>query len=108
MQSINMCMLRKNLGSMVVVMGGLDTLVFSGGIGEHATEIRARICSGLEFLGIRIDRRANRLGKAIISTSSSRVTVRVIPTDEERLMVDIITEALSAGTLHKRRTSMER
>ncbi|NNM85699.1 MAG: acetate/propionate family kinase [Phycisphaerales bacterium] len=99
---------RKNLGSMVVVMGGLDTLVFSGGIGEHATEIRARICSGLEFLGIRIDRRANRLGKAIISTSSSRVTVRVIPTDEERLMVDIITEALSAGTLHKRRTSMER
>ena len=88
---------RKNLGSMAAAMGGLDTLVFSGGIGEHATAVRARICAGLEFLGIKIDQRANRLSKAIISTSSSKVTVRVIPTDEERFMIDIITDALSAG-----------
>jgi acetate kinase len=61
----------------------LDTLVFTGGIGENAFPVRARICEGLEFLGIRLDARKNETSAPVISTRASRVTVRVIRTDEE-------------------------
>ena len=74
---------KKYLGAYAAALGGLDHLVFSGGIGEHAAVVRARMCDGLEFLGIRLDRAANHANAAIISSRESRVTVRVIRTDEE-------------------------
>lgn len=74
---------RKWIGAMSAAMGGLDTLVFSAGIGENSSVIRARICDGLEFLGIIIDDARNETGNAVISKEGSSVTVRVIHTDEE-------------------------
>jgi acetate kinase len=64
-------------------MGGLDCLVFSGGIGEHAGEIRSRICEGLGFLGIDIDISRNNSSDSVISSDHSAVAVRVIKTNEE-------------------------
>ena len=73
---------KKVLGAYVAALGGLDVLVFTGGIGEHAAPVRERICAGLEWLGIHIDRPRNQRGEAIISTTKSPVKVRVLPTDE--------------------------
>ena len=81
---------RKWIGAMTAILGGLDTLVFSGGIGEHAPEIRSRICMGLEFLGLRIDAAANERNEPVISSTGSTVTVRVIPTDEQLMMARMI------------------
>ena len=77
---------KKGIGAFSAVLGGLETLVFSGGIGEKAPEIRYRICSGLAFLGIAIDKHRNGANAGVISTDASRVTVRVIPTDEEQMI----------------------
>ncbi len=74
---------RKWIGALAAAMGGLDTLVFSAGIGEHSAVIRARIGAGLEFLGIEIDERRNQAGGAVISKEGGAVVVRVIHTDEE-------------------------
>ena len=89
---------KKWIGAYAAALGGLDTLVFSGGIGEHSPEVRAAVCDGLEFLGIALDRDLNQhcTGKAgLISTRDSRAAVRVIPTDEElmiaRIVVDLTT-----------------
>jgi acetate kinase len=75
--------IKKRIGAYAAVLGGLDALVFSGGIGEHAPAVRARVCSGLEFLGVDIDEQRNAAGAPTISTSSARVAVHVIATDEE-------------------------
>jgi len=80
---------RRWLGSLVIALGGLDTLVFSGGIGEHAPEIRAGIVAQLDFLGVAIDADANRRHAEVISTPASRVRVRILSTDEEAVMADI-------------------
>jgi acetate kinase len=85
---------RKWVGSFAAVLGGLETLVFSGGIGEHAAEVRARVCQGLGFLGIELDEARNAAHAGVISTAASRVTVRVIPTDEERLIAQQVSELL--------------
>lgn len=77
---------RKHAAAMVAAMGGVDTIVFSGGIGERSAAIRARICAGLEFLGVAVDAARNRAHEAVISAANSRVTVRVIPTDEELMI----------------------
>ena len=77
---------KKFIGSLSAALGGLDTLVFTGGIGEHAAVIRQRICEGLQFLGIDIDTALNEAGVAIISPASGRVSVRVIPTNEELMI----------------------
>jgi len=74
---------KKWIGAFAAALGGLDTLVFTGGIGENAFQVRARICDGLQFLGLRLDPKRNRSGAPVISTRASRVTVRVIRTDEE-------------------------
>jgi acetate kinase len=79
-------------GSMVSALGGLDGLVFTAGIGEHAPEIRAAVCARLNWLGLRIDDAANAAGAACISTAGSKVEVRVIATDEE-LMIARHTQA---------------
>jgi acetate kinase len=70
-------------GAFAAALGGLDTLVFSGGIGENSPDIRARICDGLGFLGIELDEQRNAAGQAVISREGKPVTVRVIRTDEE-------------------------
>lgn len=75
--------IKKYIGAYTAALGGLDTLVFSGGIGENATVIRSRICKGFAYLGIEIDEERNNKNKRIISTINSKVTVYVIPTDEE-------------------------
>ena len=77
---------KKFLGALAAVLGGPETLVFTGGIGEHAAPVRARICEGLAFLGIRLNRRRNEASAPIISRSGSRVTVRVMNTDEDLMI----------------------
>ncbi len=77
---------KKWIGAFAAVLGGLDTLVFAGGIGENAPVIRARICAGLEFLGIAIDDGRNRENADVISPAAGRVAVRVVRTDEEFIL----------------------
>jgi acetate kinase len=74
---------RKHAAAMAAAIGGLDILVFAGGIGERSAPIRARICAGLAFLGVRIDPGRNASHAGVISHDRSAVSVRVIPTDEE-------------------------
>jgi acetate kinase len=74
--------LTKHLGAMVAVLGGLETLVFTGGIGEHAPSIRAAVCKAFGYLGVRLDEEANLHDADVISHRGSGATVMVIPTDE--------------------------
>jgi acetate kinase len=87
---------RQWIGAFSATLGGLDAIVFTAGIGERAPAVRARACEGLGFLGVEIDAAANASNAPVISTASSRVTVRVIPTDEA-LMMARETIALLAG-----------
>jgi acetate kinase len=89
----------KTIGAFAAALGGLDTLVFSGGIGEHAASIRARVCAALEFLDVALDAAANTGHAPVISTDTSRVTVRVIPTNEE-LMIARATYQVAAADAH--------
>ena len=77
---------KKWIGSFAAALGGLDTLVFAGGIGENAPIIRARICEGLGFLGIELNEQHNAETAPVISAQTHRVTVRVIRTDEELMI----------------------
>jgi acetate kinase len=77
---------RKFLGALAAVLGGVDTLIFTGGIGEHAAPVRERVVEGLEFLGLSIDPKRNIHHAPIISPDGARVTVRVIPTNEELML----------------------
>jgi acetate kinase len=85
--------LRKHIGAMTAVLGGLDTLVFTGGIGEHAAPVRWNVCRELAYLGIRLDAERNAAHAEIISAPESTCTVRVIPTNED-LMIARQTRAL--------------
>ena len=78
--------LRKYIGSLTAVLGGLDTLVFTGGIGEKGAAVRWEACQGLEYLGIALDAEKNDANADIISTSDSRCCVRVIPTNENLMI----------------------
>ncbi|MDB6015768.1 MAG: acetate kinase [Pedosphaera sp.] len=80
---------KKWIGAMAAALNGLDTLVFTGGIGENSTILRARICTGLDFLGLELDISANTANVAIISRPDSKVTLRVICTDEELLIAEL-------------------
>jgi acetate kinase len=77
---------RGHAGALAAALGGVDGLVFTAGIGEHAPEIRARICAGLGWLGLELDDAANAAGARRISTAASRVSAWVVPTDEERMI----------------------
>ncbi len=85
---------KKWIGAFAAALGGLDTLVFAGGIGERAPTVRARICDGLEFLGIELEEKRNAANEGVISTADSRVAVRVIPTDEERMIAEAVCRVL--------------
>ncbi|MGH7231115.1 MAG: acetate/propionate family kinase [Nitrospiraceae bacterium] len=86
---------KKSIGAFAAALGGLDSLVFSGGIGEHAAIIRARICDGLDFLGIDLDATRNRADAPIVTKEGSRATVRVIRTDEELQIARSIVKLLA-------------
>ncbi|MFT5904462.1 MAG: acetate kinase [Cryomorphaceae bacterium] len=77
---------KMRIGSFAAALGGLDSLVFSGGIGENSPVIRERICDGLGFLGIELNEFRNTRSAAVISTDAGQTTVRVIPTDEELMI----------------------
>ena len=90
---------RKYIGSYAAALVGLDCLVFTAGVGENSASMRARICQGLEFLGVKIDPEKNNVrGKeAIISTDDSKVTVWVIPTNEELMIAQDTAELVKAA-----------
>jgi acetate kinase len=77
---------KKWLGAYAAALGGLDGVVFAGGIGENNPAIRARICEGLGFLGIELNEARNTENAPVISAQTGRVTVRVIRTDEELMI----------------------
>jgi len=85
---------KKCIGAFAAALGGLDTLVFAGGIGENAPVIRARICDGLEFIGIEMEKKRNVINAGVISTKASRVVVRVMHTDEEIMIVKSVCRVL--------------
>ncbi len=76
---------KKYIGSYAAALGGVDALIFTGGIGENAVDLRANICEGLEFAGIQLDKKKNntRGKEAIISSDKSKTKIMVIPTNEE-------------------------
>jgi len=75
---------RKAAGALAAALGGIDSLVFTGGIGEHAAPVREAICAGLLPLGVRLDPALNAASAAIISADGTSCTVRVVPANEER------------------------
>ncbi|MGO9443432.1 MAG: acetate/propionate family kinase [Thiobacillaceae bacterium] len=82
--------IKKWIGGFAAALGGLDTLVFTGGIGENAPLVRARICEGMEFLGIELDSPQNAANAGVISTATGRVAVRVIHADEEQMIAKTV------------------
>jgi acetate kinase len=78
--------IRKTIGAFAAVLGGLDLLVFTGGIGEHAAQVRADACAGLEHLGIRLDAARNAAAREVVSADASKCVVRVTAADEEAQM----------------------
>ena len=87
---------KKWIGAFAAALGGLDTLVFAGGIGEHAPPVRARICEGLGFLGIELSPSRNAHDEGVISSESSRATVRVIATDEDLMIARSVLHSCAA------------
>ena len=87
---------KKWIGAFAAALGGLDTLVFAGGIGENAPSVRSRICGGLEFLGIDLDQTRNAQNALLICPDASRVKVRVIHTDEELMIARSVVYVLNA------------
>jgi acetate kinase len=88
---------KKWIGAYAAALGGLDTLVFAGGIGENASAVRARICDGLGFLGIELEEKRNAANEGVISAAAGRVTVRVMRTDEEYMIAKTVCRVLDLG-----------
>ena len=86
---------KKWIGAFAAALGGLDTLVFAGGIGENAPTVRARICDGLGFLGIELDEQCNTANEAVISMKKAPVAVRVMHTDEEVMIANSVCRVLN-------------
>ena len=89
---------KKWIGSFASALGGLDALVFAGGIGENAPVVRKRICEGLGFLGIELDQKRNAQSAPLISKDAGPVKVRVIRTDEELMIARSVTRVLKLGS----------
>ncbi len=87
---------QRQLGALTAALGGLDRLVFTGGIGANAAAIRAKVCTGLEYLGITLDSKRNAAGERLISADSSRVAVEAFSTDEELVIAGHVRQALAA------------
>jgi acetate kinase len=93
---------KKWIGAYAAALGGLDTLVFAGGIGENAPPVRARICDGLGFLGIELDELRNAETAGVISRDASRAKVRVIRTDEELMIARSVCRILETCAASKK------
>jgi acetate kinase len=97
---------KKWIGAFTAALGGLDTVVFAGGIGENAPQVRARICEGLGFLGLALNEARNaqsaKAPAGIISTDTSRVTVRVIRTDEDLMIARSVYCILETGAVNEK------
>ncbi len=93
---------KKWIGSFAAALGGLDTLVFAGGIGENAPLVRARICDGLGFLGIELEDKRNAANEGVISTDASRIAVHVIHTDEELMIAKTVCRILSLNVVSEK------
>ena len=89
--------IKKWIGAFAAALGGLDTLVFAGGIGENAPPVRARISDGLGFLGIELEEKRNAANEGVISAASSPVSVRVIHTEEELMIAKMVCQVLGLG-----------
>ena len=89
---------KKWIGAFAAALGGVDTLVFAGGIGENAPQVRARICDGLGFLGIKLSPPRNAKSTALISPDAGMVAVRVMHTDEELMIAKSVIQFLNLGT----------
>ncbi len=90
----------KHIGAMIAVLGGLDTLVFTGGIGEHAPSVRALACRPFEYLGLVLDEEANGRGDRVISRPASRIAAMVIPTDENLMVAQHTLAVLKKAETH--------
>ena len=88
---------KKWIGSFAAALGGIETLVFSGGIGQNAPAVRARICDGLGFFGIELDEKHNAANEGVISAASSRVVIRVIRTNEEQIIAKTVCQVLGVA-----------
>lgn len=88
---------RKHIGALAAVLGGVDTIVFTGGVGQHAPAIREKICGGLDYLGVQFDFKRNAANEAVISAEGSRVVVRVIATDEDLVIARHVAALLAKG-----------
>lgn len=93
--------IKKIIGAYTAALNGLDALVFSGGIGENAAQIRLRICKGLQYAGIVIDGKKNAANEKEISSSESKIKVYVIPTNEELMIAGLVNEILSTADQRK-------
>ena len=89
---------KKYIGAFAAVLGGVNTLIFAGGIGENAPRIRSRICAGLEFLGIVLEEKQNSVNAEMISLEGSRVAIRIIHTDEDLMIAQLVCRDLGLCT----------
>jgi acetate kinase len=96
---------KKWIGAFAAALEGVETLVFSGGIGENAPEVRTRICDGLGFLGIELEEQRNLANEGVISAAASRVAVHVIRTDEELMIANTVCRVLGLGMASEKRNS---
>ena len=87
--------IRREIGSLTAALGGLDALVFCGGIGERDADLRRQVCAKLDWLGVELDATSNATNATLIS--SGRAPVMVIPTDEERVIANAVNDALLTG-----------
>ncbi len=93
----------REIGSLTAALGGLDALVFTGGIGEHSAVIRAKICHRLEWSGLEIVESANQIGSISISSSNSKISVIVLPTDENLVIARHTLNLCTTETLYRQR-----
>jgi len=98
---------KKRIGAYAAALGGLDTLIFAGGIGENASTVRARICERLDFLGLELDDGKNGTGEPVISSDASRVAVRVMRTNEEIMIAKTTARVLGSSPMTPTRPTKE-
>lgn len=87
--------IRREIGAMAALLGGADVVVFCGGIGEQARSIRARVCDGMDWLGLSLDPKRNAENARDLAKITGRVRIKVILTDEERLIAQAVNDALT-------------
>lgn len=92
----------REIGSLAAALGGLDAIVFTAGIGEHAAEVRRMVCEGAAWLGVALDQAANAAGAARITCEASRVSAWVIPTDEDLMIARHVHDTLFSGSAARR------